>query len=337
MVTAFRANVGRLQGSGIPARRRPRRDRACRRAGAGHHAARHDPGLRRLPHLDPRRARRARLRHRRERGRRTCSPRRRSGRSGRRRCASSSTAACADGVDAKDVILAIIAHDRRRRRASATSIEYAGCAIARDVDRGAAARSATCRSRPARAPAWSRPTRRPSPTSRAGRCAPKGERWDAARRVLEDAADRRRRASSIARSRSTRRSIAADGHLGHEPRARAADQRRRARPERDRRRRAAREHGSGAALHGPRRRDAAARRRRSTACSSARAPTAASRTCAPRPRGRARRASAIGPGAGRARARRSVKRAGRGRRARPRLPRGGLRVARVPAARCASA
>ena len=46
----------------------------------------------------------------------TCWPRRRCGSASRGRCGSRSTGALAPGVAAKDVILAIIAHDRRRRR-----------------------------------------------------------------------------------------------------------------------------------------------------------------------------------------------------------------------------
>ena len=56
-----------LQRSGrhaVRPRRRPPGHRPCRRPRAGPQPARHDPGLRRLPHLDARRARRARLRHR---------------------------------------------------------------------------------------------------------------------------------------------------------------------------------------------------------------------------------------------------------------------------------
>ena len=54
------ALLGRLRPPGDRARDRPR---------AGRHPARHDDRLRRLAHRDPRRVRRARLRHRHERGR----------------------------------------------------------------------------------------------------------------------------------------------------------------------------------------------------------------------------------------------------------------------------
>ena len=122
--------------------------------------------------------------------------------SGRRRPKTmriASTAGCAPASTAKDVILAIIARIGADG-AVGHVIEYAGCAIARDVDRGAAARCATCRSRPARAPAWSRPTRPRSPTSRAARYAPQGAALGRGARVLEDAADAMPTPSSIAKS-----------------------------------------------------------------------------------------------------------------------------------------
>ena len=84
----------------------------------------------------------------------------------------------------------------------------------------------------------------------------------------------------------------------------------------------------GARVHGPRRRAAAARARRSTSCSSAAAPTRGIsdlRAAAACSRGRkvagGVRALVV-PGS------QQVKQQARGRRARPRLPRGGRRVAR---------
>ena len=65
----------------------------------------HDHRLRRQPHQHARRVRRARLRHRHERGRRTCSRRSACCSAGRRRSRSSSTGRLRPGVTAKDLIL----------------------------------------------------------------------------------------------------------------------------------------------------------------------------------------------------------------------------------------
>ena len=85
-------------------------DRARDRARAGPDAAGHDDRLRRQPHQHPRRVRRARVRHRHERGRRTCSPSQcLLPATGRGRSRSRSTGALRPGVTAKDLILALIA------------------------------------------------------------------------------------------------------------------------------------------------------------------------------------------------------------------------------------
>ena len=82
----------------------------------GHHPARHDDRLRRL--ATPRRtARSARSRSASAPARSsTCSRPRRCRWTGRRRWPSPSTATLPDGVTPKDVILAVIAQDRHRRR-----------------------------------------------------------------------------------------------------------------------------------------------------------------------------------------------------------------------------
>ena len=82
----------------------------------------------RQPHVDARRTRRARVRHRRDGDDATSSRRSRCGSAGRRRCGSRSTAASADGVCAKDVVLAIIARIGAAGAAGHV-IEYAGSAI----------------------------------------------------------------------------------------------------------------------------------------------------------------------------------------------------------------
>ena len=156
--------------------------------------------------------------------------------------------------------------------------------------------------------------------------APKGAALGRRGRVLAHAAERRRRGVRP-RGRARRRRHRADGHLGHQPGGRAADHRPRARPGR---RAPIASAAAGmerrARLHGPDARHAARRASRSTASSSAPAPMAASRICAPPPRsptGAARRrAGLVVPGS------RLVKRAGRGGGARPHLPRRRLRVAR---------
>ena len=101
---------------------------------------------------------------------------------------------------------------------------------------------------------------------------------------------------STARSRSTRRDRA-DRDVGHQPRGRAADRRPRARSGAVADRGTARRDAGRARLYGPRARAEADRDSRSTASSSAPAPTAASRICAPPPRVlRAARRGRAGPG-----------------------------------------
>ncbi len=89
-------------------------------ARAGAEPARHADRLRRQPHLDAT-ARSARWPSASARPRwRTCWPRRRCGSASRRRCGSGWRASSARPCSAKDVILHLIAHHRRRRAPPAT-------------------------------------------------------------------------------------------------------------------------------------------------------------------------------------------------------------------------
>ena len=93
----------------LPARRRRAGHRARRRPAAGPDPARHDRRLRRLPHLHPRRVRRARVRHRHQRGRARARHPDAAAAARSRPWRSPSTARCPTGVTAKDLILAVIA------------------------------------------------------------------------------------------------------------------------------------------------------------------------------------------------------------------------------------
>ena len=290
----------------------------------GRHAARQDHRLRRQPHEHPRRLRRARLRHRHDRGR----PR-----------ARDAVPAAAQAEDARGQRRGHARAGRRPPRTSSSRssrelgvgggtghvIEYRGAAIRAlsmeermtvcnmSIEAGARAghRSrpdettfAYLKGRP-RAPAGRGVGRAPSP---AGSTLP----TDAGARFDREIGARRGAAR-------------ADDHLRHQPRhgrspstgtipLRAG-------------RRVARQ---GARVHGPRARRAACSARRSTSCSSAAAPTRASRTSGPRPRvlqgpqrrqGRARCSSC--------RARSAIKRQAEARGPRPRVHRRRRRVARV--------
>ena len=135
--------------------------------------------------------RRARVRHRRLRGRARARDADDLAAAAEDACASAIDGALARGVTAKDVILAIIAkigaagaagpRDRVRRRDGP-----------RAVDGRPVHACATCRSRRARAPAWSRPTRRRSPSSRGRPFAPQGAAWDRAVARWRALRDRRR-------------------------------------------------------------------------------------------------------------------------------------------------
>ena len=251
---------------------------------AGPHAAGDDDRLRRQPHRHPRRVRRARLRHRHERGRaRARHPDAAPG-AGRSGWRSTSTASCPPAsrprTSSSPIIGAIgtgggIGH----------VIEYRGSAIRvavdggpddglQHVDRGRAPR-----------PGWSPPTTRRSPTSRAAPTRPTGAAWERGARRLAHAAHattarrgtsevahrRRRRCARTSRGAPTpARSRPIDGAVPSPDDFADADDARDRRP--------------GARVHGPRRRARRSATSPSTRCSSARARTAASRTCAPPPR-----------------------------------------------------
>ena len=102
--------------------------RPYHRAGAGRDAAGHDHRLRRQPHRDARRVRRAGLRHRHLRGRACAGDADAAAAAGQEHARSRSTARCRVGVTAKDIILAIIG---KIGTAGGTGyvIEYAGEAI----------------------------------------------------------------------------------------------------------------------------------------------------------------------------------------------------------------
>ena len=112
-----------------------------------------------------------------------------------------------------------------------------------------------------------------------------GRGLGAGARRLARAAHRRRRRPSTRRSCSTPPTLAPHVTLGHQPGAgRSPIDGAVPDPDTLRRRRRPRDGRPGARVHGPHRRHADARRSPSTPCSSARAPTAASRTCGPPPR-----------------------------------------------------
>ena len=195
--------------------RSPPGHRPHHRAGAGLHLARHDDRLRRQPHLDARRLRRARARHRHLRSR-ACAgdadadPDRRP-----RTCACASTARCADGVTAKDIILAIIG-EIGTAGGTGHVIEYAGEAIRALSMEG---RMTVCNMSiegGARA-GMVAPDEKTFAYLKDRPKAPKGEHVGCGAALLGRAAHRRRRAFRP-RGHARRRRSAADRHLGHQPR-----------------------------------------------------------------------------------------------------------------------
>ena len=245
--------------------------------------ARHADRLRRQPYLHARRAS-ARSPSASARPKsRTCSPRRRCGSASRRRCASGRRARSRAASSAKDVILAIIARIGAAG-AAGHAIEYAGSTIRALSMEG---RLTVCNmSIEAGARAGMIAPDDTTFAYLAGRpYAPQGAEWDAARRALARAADRcgrdlrpRGRARRTrASSRWSRGATSPEDALpisGRVPDpSHSADAERR-----EAMQRALRYMGLDAG-------HAARPTSRSTACSSARARTRASRTCAAR-RGR---------------------------------------------------
>ena len=192
---------------------------------AGLHAARHDHRLRRQPHLDARRLRRARARHRHVRGR-ACARHPDADPAEGQEHAGPRRRQAAAGVTAKDIILAIIG-EIGTAGGTGHVIEYAGEAIRALSMEG---RMTVCNMSiegGARAGLIA-----PDETTFAyikGRPrAPKGEALGHGARLLEDAAHRRRRAFRQGR-RARRRQAAADRHLGLLARGRRLGHGRRAR------------------------------------------------------------------------------------------------------------
>ena len=222
-----RAQRRRFRRALLPRARRAPGHRPHHRPRAGAEPARLHHRLRRQPHLDARRAR-ARSPSASARPRSsTCWRRRHCCRSRPRTCWSASTATLAAGCTAKDIVLAIIG---RIGTAGGTGhvIEYAGEAI-RALDM--AGRMTVCNmsiEAGARAGMIA-----PDDTTfdyiRGKPYAPKGEAFDRAVEYWRTLPQRRGRPLR-ARRRDRRRRARADGDLGHQPRGRAADHRRRAGP-----------------------------------------------------------------------------------------------------------
>ena len=232
---------------------------------------------------DPRRVRRAGVRHRHERGR---------ARAGHADAAAGaaevdggrrSTATLPAGVTAKDIILAIIG-EIGTGGGIGHVIEYRGSAIRALSMEG---RMTVC-------------NMSIEAGAKAGLVAPDDTTFDylegrahapqrrgvgrGARR-LAHAAHRRRRGVGQARSSSTPPTLRAAGHVGHQPRSgRARSTVASRRPTTSPMPTTRETRRPGARVHGPQRRARRSATSPSTRCSSARARTAGSRTCAPPPR-----------------------------------------------------
>ena len=218
-------------------RRRPAGHHPCRRPRAGPQPARHHPGLRRLPHLDARRAGRARLRHRLVGSDARAWRRSACGSASPSRCASPSTARSSPHITGKDIILAIIG---KIGAAGAVGhvIEYAGSAI-----RGLSMEGRLTLCNMSIEAGGRAGMVAPDDTTfnylKGKPFAPKGENWDKAmafwRTVPTDDGATFDREVTLECRRDR-----ADGDLGHQPRGRAVDQRPRARSRLRARRRASR-------------------------------------------------------------------------------------------------
>ena len=240
-----------LRHPGVRHGRRAPGHRPHRRAGAGLHPAGHDHRLRRFPHRHPRRVRQPRLRYRHLGGRARAGdpdpgpgpgqeharPRRGQAAQGRDR----------QGHRAQDH-----RHHRHRGRHRLRH-RIRGRGDPQPLDgRPDDGLQHDHRGRRARRPGRP-PTKPPSPTSRAARWRPRARTGTRAvaywKTLVTDAGAHIRR-----RDRHRRRGDRPPGHLGHQPRGRGADHRRRAQPGR----RARRGQGQGdaplARLHGSHRR-----------------------------------------------------------------------------------
>ena len=305
--------------------RPPPGHRPHHRPGAGLHPARHDHRLRRQPHLDARRLRRARPRHRHLRGRARARHPDADPEEGQEHAGHASTARCRPGVTAKDIILAIIG-EIGTAGGTGHVIEYAGEAIRALSMEG---RMTVCNMSiegGARAGLIA-PDEKTFAYLKGRPKAPKGAAWDEAHALLGDAALRRRRAFRP-RGPARRREAAADRHLGHEPGGRRLDQRRRAEPGRRSPTRTSAPRSSARSTIWASSPAPGSPTSRSSASSSAPAPMAASRICAPSPRSSRAAASTRRQRHGRA-GLRPREGAGRGRGPRQDLHRGRLRLARA--------
>ena len=227
---------------------------------------------------------------------------------------------------AKDVILAIIAQIGAGG-GTGHVIEYAGAAIRAHVDGRAHDGAATCRSRPARASGMVAPDDTTFAYSAGRPFAPRAAQWAAALADWRVAADRSRSGVRPRGQRLIGASIAPMVTWGTSPHGRAPITGRVPDPAQPRRPRGAQALAARARSTWGSRRHAADRASRSTASSSARAPTAGSRICAPPPQvAQGPRAPWCPRGSCRAPALMPPGRGGRG--PRPRVHRGRLRVAR---------
>ena len=259
-------------------RQRARGDRARDRAGARPVAAGDDDRLRRQPHLDARRVRRARVRHRHVRGRARAGDADAAAVAAAGRCASTSPASCRSGSPRRTWCSAAIGQIGVAG-GQGHVIEYAGPAIEAlsmegrmtvcnmSIEAGARAGHDRARRRRRFAYLEGRPG------------VPDGRPGSGGRGVARP--PHRRGRDVRPRGRRRRLESQAAGHVGHEPRHGRAGRRRRSRSGRLRRPGAARSGRARACATWTSRRARRSSTSASTRCSSARARTRASRTCAP--------------------------------------------------------
>ena len=203
------------------------------RPGAGLHAARHHHRLRRQPHLDAWRVRRAGARHRHLRGRARAGDADADPEEGEEHARRSSTAYCPTASPARTSSWPSSARSARPA-APAMCIEYAGDAIRALSMEG---RMTVCNMSiegGARAGLIA-PDEKTFDYLQGPPDAPKGDAWDAAMRYWETLRSRRGRAFR-SRDPAGCGQAAADRDLGHLARGRGVDHRRRAGSRQDRRR-----------------------------------------------------------------------------------------------------